>query len=161
MTATTLHPEQLQAMLPYRNENIISRFTDLLDVSTEEAEDIFEETKKFLYLCQLPDIFISDDLLIIDEMWHNFILFTKEYHRFCLQHFERYFHHLPASKQEKEAATQKMLQDPIASKEAFNNKMRHLMGATYDQLGEATVVKWFQVYPEQYSRSKIFALRKR
>ncbi|MEJ7658804.1 MAG: hypothetical protein WKG07_03825 [Hymenobacter sp.] len=46
-------------------------------------------------------VFIPDDLLIIDEMWHNFILFTPAYHAFCQAHFQKYLHHVPATKQEK------------------------------------------------------------
>ena len=89
---------QLSMMLAYKNEDVISRFMDMYYVEEAEAEDIFKEAQKSLFICQLKGVFIPDDLLIIDEMWHNFILFTKEYTRFCDEHFGQYFHHLPASK---------------------------------------------------------------
>jgi hypothetical protein len=159
ITEMKLDTSQLERMLLYRNENIISRFTDVLAVSAEEAEDIFTETKKFLWLCQLPGIFINDDLLIIDEMWHNFILFTKDYHHFCQSHFNRYFHHLPSSKKEKEDFRKKSENHPELAKQEYKTRMRHLMGAAFDHLGEDTVKLWFQQYSEKYSRAQILSLR--
>lgn len=33
---------------------------------------------------------------IADDLWHEFILYTRAYHRFCDQAFGRYLHHTPA-----------------------------------------------------------------
>lgn len=33
---------------------------------------------------------------IIDEVWHNLILFTKDYHEFSMMVYDEYLHHLPA-----------------------------------------------------------------
>ena len=152
--------KQLQSILAYKNENIISRFVDMFKVDEAEAEDIFTETKKFLYICQIPCFFIPDELLIIDEMWHNFILFTKEYQRFCDEHFGFYFHHLPASKQEKENQKQLSISAPEQLKTEFNEKLNFLMSHVYDHLGEDTLVKWFKEYPVKYSKANITALKK-
>lgn len=156
--------EKLQAILAYKNEDIISRFVDMFEVDEDEdedeAEDIFTETKKFLYVCQIPGLFIPDELLIIDEMWHNFILFTKEYHRFCNQHFGYFFHHLPASKAEKEQQKLLSTAEPEKIKEEFNEKLNFIMGHVYDHLGQETLIKWFQEYPVKYSKANISALRK-
>jgi len=151
---------QLAAILAYQNEDVISRFTDLVGVEEEEAQDIFQETKKFLYLSQLYPIFIPDDLLILDEMWHNFILFTPAYHAFCQTHFQKYLHHLPATKQEKAQQVQLRAQQPEQSRQQYLDRMEALLGATYDHLGEDTVRKWFQFYPERYSKAHLRALRK-
>lgn len=43
-----MEKQQLQEILGYRNEDVLHRFTSLVDVSEEEADDIFAETKKFL-----------------------------------------------------------------------------------------------------------------
>ena len=157
---TELDIDQLNGLLNYKNEDVISRFLDLFHVTEEEAESIFTETRKFLFICQLKGIFIPDDLLIIDEMWHNFILFTKEYHQYCTHHFGRYFHHLPASKQEKKEQRIKNEVNPIAAKEEYLKKLEHLISTTYDYLGEETVIKWFREYPVIYSKENIKALRK-
>lgn len=154
-----MESSQLTSILAYQDEDIISRFTDLLAVDEPEALDIFQETKKFLYLSQRHPVFIPDDLLIIDEMWHNFILFTPAYHAFCQMHFQKYLHHLPATKAEKAQQARLRAQDPEQVKQLHLTKMEALIGATYDHLGEETVCKWFQHYPERYSPARLLALR--
>ena len=156
----TLDPAQLESILTYYNEDVLSRFTDMFEVTDEEAFDLFQETKKFLFICQVEGIFIPDDLLILDEMWHNFILFTKEYHAFCNRYFNRYFHHLPASKKEKEDQKRNDLEDPESARTLYLQKLEHVINTVYDQLGEETVIKWFKTYPETYSKEKIKQLRK-
>lgn len=155
-----MNKDQLNQMLLYKNEDVISRFTDMFDIADEEAESIFAETIKFLYLAQLPGIFIPDELLIIDEMWHNFILFTKEYQKFCNTHFKKYFHHLPSSKKEKDLQKHKEQTDRQSLQKEFLEKLNYLMSETYDHLGEETVLKWFKEYPQKYSRPNIKNLRK-
>jgi hypothetical protein len=151
---------QLHDMLLYCNEDVISRFRDMYDISGTEVEDLFRETRKFLFICQVKGVFIPDDLLILDEMWHNFILFTKEYHSFCNKHFGKYFHHLPASKKEKEEQKTKNETDPEMAREEYLKKLEHIVSVTYDYLGEETVIKWFREYPVKYSKENIKALRK-
>ena len=150
----------LEALLQYKNENVISRFTDLFEVPEEEAEDIFTETKKFLYISRQPGVFIPDELLIVDEMWHNFILFTATYHDFCARYFGGFLHHLPASKGEKIQQQQQLSADAVSVRNAFKQKLATFMNITYDQLGRETVVRWFHEYPQRYSKQTIKTLRK-
>ncbi|MFD0964042.1 hypothetical protein [Pseudofulvibacter geojedonensis] len=155
-----LDSKQLENILAYKNENILSRFTDMYNVSNNEAEDIFKATLKFMYIAQIKGVFIPDELLIIDEMWHNFILFTKDYHSFCDKYFGSYFHHLPASKREKEIQTRKNQENPEQASVEFQNKLEFIMGVVYDYLGQETLEIWFRDYAHKYSREKILALRK-
>ncbi len=151
---------QLAAILAYEDEDVISRFTDLLAVEEAEARDIFQETKKFLYLSHHYPVFIPDDLLILDEMWHNFILFTPAYAAFCQTHFQKFLHHLPATRQEKAEQVKQREQAPAQSQQEYLAQLEALLEATYDHLGEATVCKWFQTYPERYGKAQLLALRK-
>ena len=150
----------LISLMNYKNEDVISRFLNLLDVSQAEAESIFNETKKFLFLSKQPGIFIPDELLILDEMWHNFILFTYEYHQFCEEYFGYYLHHAPATRKDKDQQTQSLIADPEKVKEAFHDKLSLLISTVYDVLGPETVVTWFKDYPEKYSKANIKAIRK-
>jgi len=68
----------------------------------------------------------------IDEIWHEFILHTKDYSEFCQRYFGEYVHHqpdvfanLPILAEEAEAETAKML--PYV----------------YDHLGEETLRIWY------------------
>jgi len=80
----------------YHHEEAIRRFMDDFDVTYEEAKDIFKEMKRFLCLVnEYPDdyIFTHEPLWVIDEMWHTFILYTKDYYDFCMQFFGKIIHH--------------------------------------------------------------------
>ena len=61
----------------------------------------FEEWKKYVNLCmsnrskRIPMV-----SKLIDEMWHHFILFTREYHDFSSDILGiQYFHHAPTTKE--------------------------------------------------------------
>ncbi len=40
---------------------------------------------------------ISMPSQVVDDLWHEFILYTKNYEQFCKQAFGRYMHHTPAA----------------------------------------------------------------
>ena len=40
--------------------------------------------------------FVAMPSQIVDELWHEFILFTRHYQKFCTRAFGRYLHHTPA-----------------------------------------------------------------
>ncbi|NMH89059.1 glycine-rich domain-containing protein [Flavivirga algicola] len=123
-----LDKNQLTNLLQFKNEDIISRFTDMYKIEAEEINDIFTETLKFLYISQVPGVFIPDDLLIIDKMWHNMILFTPEYHAFSKAYFNTpYFHHVPASKKEKEDRMISAKKDSKKAKEDYLQKLEFLI----------------------------------
>lgn len=161
ITNSSVETGRLRDIEQYENENVISRFMDMYAVDHTEATDLFQETKKFLFISPIDGVFIPDDLLILDEMWHNFILFTADYHEFSQQFFDnKYLHHLPASKEEKETHLRLLAEKPEKARENYQQKMHQLMSIVYDHLGEETTIKWFQVYPEKYSKENIKALRK-
>lgn len=70
-------------------------------LSNEEFDGCIEEFKKFIIVwlinreAKKPTAMVSE---LIDEVWHAFVLFTEEYHRFSsLANFE-YIHHSPSTK---------------------------------------------------------------
>lgn len=156
-----LNENQLTKLSSFMDENVLSRFMDVYDVSETEAKDILSETLKFLYISQIPGVFIPDDLLILDEMWHNLILFTPLYHKFSKEYLNTpYFHHLPATKEEKEQRKKAMQIDADLAQKEYLKKLEFLLSTTYDYLGAETVEKWFKVYPKKYSKENIKKLRK-
>lgn len=40
--------------------------------------------------------FVSMPSQVVDDLWHEFILYTKNYDRFCRQAFGQFLHHTPA-----------------------------------------------------------------
>lgn len=61
-----------------------------------QAEKALEETLRFMYLCAHSKTTLTPSVLI-DSTWHEFILFTRSYHKFCIQHFNHFIHHQPSS----------------------------------------------------------------
>ncbi len=58
------------------------------------AEDLFADVQRFLWMAaQSPEPSIPAPL--IDDGWHEFILFTKEYEDFCVTHCGGFMHHEP------------------------------------------------------------------
>ncbi|MBX4209462.1 hypothetical protein KW799_02120 [Candidatus Parcubacteria bacterium] len=89
--------------MAYQNEGLVARLQRKLELTPEQATALFEDTKRFLYICGLaPTGSGFSPTPIIDEGWHNFILFTKDYEEFCLQFFDRFIHHVPKNKAEGE-----------------------------------------------------------
>lgn len=134
------------------------------DVSPEEAEEIFEETKKFIYLastCQEEcfNIAIHEQIQVIDEMWHTFIQFTDKYHHFCTTYLGGFLHHFPF--------TREMLREEIKHVSMNNTSFEDYKTQAYvsqidkikEKLGEDTVIKWYADFATRYSIEKLNSLR--
>lgn len=86
--------ELLDFEAPYVLERLLKRG---IVKDREEYEHLFAEMKKYLWLTANYASGLSMFSLRVDEIWHQFILFTKQYHDFCERFFGRYMHHLPES----------------------------------------------------------------
>ena len=149
----------LESLKDYQNDALINRFLETWTLSWEEGKDIFEETKKWLwlhaYIQECADkkiqLAISQSTKLIDEMWHTFILFTRDYQNFCEQYFGYYIHHYPTAKSEYD----KTIAEYERSPETVIEKNRQLFevqySLIYDVLGEETLVKWYSEYTEKYT----------
>ncbi len=51
----------------------------------------------FLVRLRVGDRLIGMPSRVVDDLWHEFILDTREYERFCKVAFGSFFHHVPAS----------------------------------------------------------------
>ncbi len=89
--------EVLERILTFRSPEIPMRIAQKIGVSIEEAEKIFVETLRYLYVCrQARKVRIPvSPSLVLDDGWHNFVLFTKEYARFCKEYVGEFIHHVP------------------------------------------------------------------
>ncbi|MEW6497872.1 MAG: hypothetical protein AB1589_36035 [Cyanobacteriota bacterium] len=152
--STTVQSCSLSKAINYQNYDVVERFTQLYDVSFDEANDIFLETKKWLWLADQPKshmITIIEPLLIIDEMWHNFILFTPEYTDYCLDCYGCYIHHAPTTQREKDNRQRQFREDPTRAREEQMQKLLQQCAFISQMLGATTLLKWFVEYPERYN----------
>ncbi len=84
----------LLQVMNYSNESVVKRISKEVNCTYQEASEIFEDTKRFLYLCGVYGGGFAPALKI-DDGWHAFILHTKDYLDFCINFFERFIHHYP------------------------------------------------------------------
>ena len=91
----------LDEVLAYRNPRVVERFRKEYPVTKRAADEIWLETLRWLWLCgsttRRRPLEMMPSMSVIDEMWHAFVLFTKDYTSFCKAHFGRYIHHLPTT----------------------------------------------------------------
>lgn len=169
----------LEEVLAYNDEDIIYKFMESYDVTFEGAKDLFNETKKWLWLCakrkiELENVeegedkfnlFVDDSMIMLDEMWHTFVLFTKKYSAFCKQYFGIFLHHLPTTKSEKDAVAKRWQTDREAviaeAKEKTRKQYAYIYDALGPELGEETLNKWYKTYANFYTKPMIHYLRKR
>ena len=152
--------KSLDEMLQYENTIVVQRFLNMFDVTETIAKDIFKETLRYLYLSRvteqkrsegqsMPSLGITHQIMIIDEMWHAFILNTRDYMKFCEKYLDQFIHH-PPQYQSKDGKPY-----DIHNIEAFEQKVSYI----YDTLGEETVEKWFSTYGDRYGPEQLSALR--
>jgi hypothetical protein len=104
----TAAPASLDEVLAYRNPGVVRRYLKERGGTQAEAEGLFRETLKWLYLCDRAaadgfDCAMTEDLERVDWMWHAFVLFTRDYAEFCHRHFGTFIHHVPEDEGEGEA----------------------------------------------------------
>jgi hypothetical protein len=158
-------PCSLAQALAYRNDQILHKFRERWDVSHEEADELFEETKKWLWLQvaarqrpEAPPLAMTVALAMVDEMLHTFILFTREYIQYCDDNYGVYLHHTPMTKKEKDAKLAWFKSAPeqmLAHEAEFLSRM---YAFTYDLLGEETVTRWYAQYAVKYSGTRMSEL---
>lgn len=97
MTSVEREPAQLMDALSYQAPFLIEKLVkEQIVASACEAEALFTELLRFLVLTRMyPDKFWYMASRLVDEAWHQFVLFTKQYTAFCQQYFGQYLHHNP------------------------------------------------------------------
>jgi hypothetical protein len=93
MTMTDCIPELLAFEAPYLEAKLLR----IGVVETrEEARTLFQEVKKYLVLAARDDARAIPMFSVrVDEVWHQFVLFTAEYAEFCTRFAGRFLHHVP------------------------------------------------------------------
>lgn len=67
------------------------------DLSAAQRAEIFAALVDYFQICRVAGRrMVSMPSQAVDDAWHEFILFTRHYDRFCRQAFGRFLHHTPA-----------------------------------------------------------------
>lgn len=139
----------LQQLLTYKNDRLISRYNLDYPAAALSAEEALSEFMKFIWICckhksekkRNPEdnrlhfsCTIHPEMADIDNMWHTFLLFTKDYHEFCNQYLSGiFFHHEPLTGED------------IPEGEWYEQELSLYLSFIYDHLGEETLIKWFNI----------------
>ena len=81
-------------VMSYQHRNLLRRMINKYGWSEPQAKKAFAEMKRFLSAAAVAPKPISPSETV-DEIWHNFILFTKDYSEFCNKFFGKFIHHTP------------------------------------------------------------------
>lgn len=146
----------LKEVLEYQNQWVIDRFkktNSWFSGTDADIEILFNDLKRFLWLYaiqeqkkienpeeEIADVGFSQSMLIIDEIWHSFILYTKFYEEFCNEYFGGFLHHpTPAPKYVKNI-------EKIGQTKAAEILVKEMLELVYDKFGEGVTVRWFDEY---------------
>src|SRR3989344_5735287 len=79
---------------PYLEEKLLEKEI----FSKKEYNHHFKEFKRYIALTQMTAAPLAVLTSEVDEVWHQFILFTREYHDFCDEVAGDYIHHVPSTR---------------------------------------------------------------
>lgn len=152
--------KSLEEVMEYQNKYIVLTFLEKYphyQLTEAQADAVFDDVKRYLWLAavtdkkkeenpdqKLPDISFTQSMVIIDDMWHEFILVTEHYVDFCQKCFGKYMHHPPAMPRWEEN------EKTMTEQQCYEIFLADLMSEVYDYLGEEVTVRWFDSYL-QYS----------
>jgi hypothetical protein len=82
---------------PYRkflDQRLAARRPEL---SSDQREQVFRGLRDYFHLCNTAgQRMVAMPSQVVDDAWHEFILFTRQYDQFCRNAFGRFLHHTPA-----------------------------------------------------------------
>ena len=140
----------LDVLMQYQNLRVIQSFMRDYAVSEAKATELFQDVLRYLWITkkhaldkkQFPEnadiqfiLVMHEEMRQIDEMWHNFILYTYDYMTFCNTYFGEFLHH-----------QRDMAETMIQTHAGFSDDLTHYLTYVYDQLGESVVKRWFACY---------------
>lgn len=141
MTTTTTATElfSLEAVLTYRHPGVVKRYAKEQQVTLAEAEEVFRETLKWLYLCaggvrRDMACAMTPEIGKLDDMWHTFLLFTRDYAEFCGRFFGFFLHHVPNEVEDEGPVDEAVVRE----------QLERQFGLVYDVLGEDTLRTWYE-----------------
>ena len=85
---------EIEKIMAYRNDLVLERFTRDYGDAVVDADRVFESFKQFMVACIVADG-PKTTSPTIDDMWHTFVLHTREYRTFCQEYLGGFVEHEP------------------------------------------------------------------
>jgi len=86
-------PATLDEVLAYQNENVVARISSEQNLTRAQAEDVFMDAKRFLYMAALYPAQGFIPAHMVDQGWHAFLEEKSDYDAFCMKYFGRVVAH--------------------------------------------------------------------
>jgi len=89
----------LTQVLNYKNTTVVDYFCrNHPELTSLEGQVLFKDLLAWMWLNALrvekgKKTYLFGPLLVLDELWHTFILHSRDYVDFSIQYFGFYFHH--------------------------------------------------------------------
>ncbi|MGQ3889994.1 hypothetical protein ACQUW5_13310 [Legionella sp. CNM-1927-20] len=141
-----MYNPRLKLITAYKNDRITARYSKDYPNAKMHSKEALKELMKFIWLClkhssdreKDPNnpllnfsCIIHPEMADIDNMWHTFILFTRDYLDFCNRYLGGiFFHHEPITSEDK-------------SDTNYEHELNLYLSYVYDNLGKSTLLKWF------------------
>src|SRR5262245_57347806 len=84
--------EAIEFPAPYLIEKLV---TEGYVRSTDRAIALFREVKRYIVLCELTNQSWEMYSTCVDEAWHQFLLYSREYTDWCNRFIGHFVHHAP------------------------------------------------------------------
>lgn len=91
----------IDRIMNYPIDVVVEKYIDKYGIDEEVARQHERELKRYLAMCILNPSAHYGMKGQIDEIWHTFILFTREYATFCKEVAGRFMHHSPTTRSER------------------------------------------------------------
>lgn len=101
----------LNRVMAFQFDPLVYRMVDKYHWTEAKSRECFEDLKRFLYMAVIADMPVAPTEKL-DEMWHNFILYTLDYAEFCTTHLGLFVHHRPRRRDDPKS-TRNMRQETL------------------------------------------------
>lgn len=155
----------LSAAIAYQNADVVDSFLSTWHMPRADAELLFEDVRRWIWLTGRArragvHLFIDSKLRLFDEMWHTFILFTKDYTAFCETYVGHYCHHEPTRQHERDETARRAAEEPDALARSVREDYMAFITLVAQELGEDVAVRWFSTYRKVHTREYMRSIHK-
>lgn len=155
----------LEKVLEYRNADVVDNFCATFALPRDEAEVLFQDVLRWLWLSNKAHeshtaMFVDPTMQLFDEMWHTFILFTRDYAEFCEKYIGHFCHHDPMRQGARDEHERRVATQPDAVARDVRERYTALISLVARELGEDVAIRWFDTYRKKHTREYMRSLHK-
>lgn len=152
-------------------DDIAHHFIESWDLPLTDARELFVETKKWVWLMAAryhdrkaglptPQIRFTASTYMLDQMWHQFMLYTPDYYRFTHGLFGFFIGHAPAAEEDKRKDREAKEADPKGERQKLMEELDEMYAYVREKLGAETEKKWYTTWAAKYNQERVNAMRK-